>query len=142
MGVIQGEPFVETPAAPDGIIAASEGGKTYVLWDKAKGDPQSYKVYLGTQSGKYTSVYETKDTKLVLPGLVPAKDVLCLRGGPLPRRQRARADRRDILRGGGAHGGYGRDKASRVAAIEDSLAGAVGLDKLSRRAAVTASRRQ
>jgi len=61
------------PAAPGGIIAAFEDGKTYIIWNQPPGDPRSYKVYLGTESGKYTNVYETKDTKLILTDLVPDK---------------------------------------------------------------------
>jgi len=59
--------------APEGIIATYEDGKTYIIWNQPPGNPQSYKVYLGTESGKYTNVYETKDTKLVLTDLAPDK---------------------------------------------------------------------
>jgi hypothetical protein len=73
MGVIEGDPTAPAPAAPEGIIAAPDNGDTYILWDKARGNPQSYKVYLGTESGKYANVYETKNTKLLLKDLITAK---------------------------------------------------------------------
>jgi hypothetical protein len=73
MRVVESQRAPADPAAPEGIIAAFENGKTYIIWNQPPGEPQSYKVYLGTESGKYTNVYETKDTKLILTDLVPEK---------------------------------------------------------------------
>jgi hypothetical protein len=73
MRVVESQRTPPDPAAPEGILAAYEDGKTYIIWNQPPGDPQSYKVYLGTESGKYTNVYETKDTKLVLTDLAPNK---------------------------------------------------------------------
>ena len=73
MRVVESQRTPADPAAPEGIIAAYEDGKTYIIWNQPPGDPQSYKVYLGTESGKYASVYETKDTKLILTDLAPDK---------------------------------------------------------------------
>jgi|GEM_PF-164688 len=71
--VIESHKPLTDPAAPEGSIAAYENGKTYIIWNQPQGNPQSYKVYLGTESAKYTNVYETKDTKLVLADLTPEK---------------------------------------------------------------------
>jgi hypothetical protein len=73
MRVVESQRTPADPTDPDGIIAAFEDGKTYIIWNQPSGDPQSYKVYLGTESGKYTNVYETKDTKLILTDLLPDK---------------------------------------------------------------------
>jgi hypothetical protein len=73
MRVVEGERTPAAPAAPDGIIAAFEDARTYILWNRPPGDPLSYKVYVGTESGKYANVYETKDTKLILTDLTTDK---------------------------------------------------------------------
>ncbi len=73
MRVVEAERTPAAPAAPDGIISAFEDGKTYILWNRPSGDPMSYKLYIGTESGKYANVYETKDTKLILTDLTPEK---------------------------------------------------------------------
>jgi len=73
MDIISWKKSDKSPTAPRGVIVACDGIDTYIIWDRASGKPRNYKVYLGTEKGKYERVLETPDTILKLPNLEKGK---------------------------------------------------------------------
>ncbi|MBN1881540.1 MAG: hypothetical protein JW885_05140 [Deltaproteobacteria bacterium] len=70
---IQSDSYVEKSAAPTGLVSGSDGKVDYIMWEKAPGNPVSYKVYLGSESGVRDEVFETDETTVVLDDLTAGK---------------------------------------------------------------------
>jgi hypothetical protein len=60
------EQVTEKLSFPKGFLAAVGDDGIYFHWEKARGFPHQYRLYLGTETGRYGQIFSTADTMFIL----------------------------------------------------------------------------